>query len=317
MKKKSILFSLLLSLSLGVFAQEAAIPKLIVFPSDNWMKTHAFSKEIDADGVKKELPQYSQAFVESSELGMVIKAVEKVLEDNNFEIRSLEATLKGLSAKRARQMAAKASGNGVARNEMDEILMDANPDIRVDLGYSVKAMGPRKNISFSLQATDAYTFEPVATCLGNIELTMDPTDLAIQKFVSGNSRDFCNQMIAYYKDLQVNGRKISVTFQVAEDSSINFLKDEIGDDGDNFSDFLYSWLRKHAVNKAVKKGSQTGQSCEFETVRIPFFNEENEPIEAYDWAKKIRKPFQTETGYKLIPAEDNALGRVTLMVGAQ
>ena len=317
MKKKFILFSLFCSMSLGVFAQQAAIPKIIVFPDDNWMKTFGFMHTFDNDGVKEELPQYSQAFVENRDIGQAVKAVEKVLGEHNLEPRSLEATLKGMKSERARELASAASGNAAEKNAMDEILQQANPDIRVDLGYSVKAIGPRKNISFTLQAIDAYTYEPVATCLGTVEGTMDPIDLALQKVVAGKCEDFCNQIMTYYTDLRDNGRKIVVTFQVAQGSGINFLKDEIGDDGDNYSDFLYSWLRKKAVNRAVKKGRQTGNKCEFETVRIPFFNEDGDPIEAYDWAKKIRKAFREETGLKLTPGEDNQLGRVTLWVGGE
>ena len=138
---------------------------------------------------------------------------------------------------------------------------------------------------------------------------------AIRKAVAGNCDDFCQQIIDYFLDLRDNGRKINVIFRAAKGAGINFIKDEIGDEGDTYDEFLYDWVKKHAVKSACKKGRKTANMVEFKSVRIPFFNEEDEPIEAEDWAKKVRKAFKDETGIKVSKGQGNTLGRVNFIVG--
>ena len=89
----------------------------------------------------------------------------------------------------------------------------------------------------------------------------------------------------------------------------------IHEDGDTYNDFLLQWMRKHAVNKACTKGRQTKNMCEFKVVRIPFFGEDNEPLDAEGWANGIRKAFREETGIKIVKGQGNTLGRVNFLVG--
>ena len=49
-------------------------------------------------------------------------------------------------------------------------------------------------------------------------------------------------------------------------------------------------------------------------MRIPFFDESGEPIEAEDWAKGVRKAFKAETGFKVSKGQGNTLGRVNFLV---
>ncbi len=316
MKKKILSISLLCMMALGAYAQQAAIPTIIVFPSDSWMDQRGYMKKIDVDGKTEDIPDYDEA-LKANDLLMAIGAVNLVLKDRQFDTKDLAALQKKFKSERAMELASAADGEGTEKGAVDELLQQANPDIRVDLHYAVAGTGgPRKNISFQLQAIDAYTSEPVATCQGIIEDTMDPLDLALRKLVAGKCDEFCAKLIEYFQDLRDNGRKIVVTFEAASGSGIDFINDEVGDDGDTYADFLYSWVRKHAVNKAVKKGRQTKNKVEFDIVRIPFFNEEGDPIEAYDWAKKIRKAFREETGRKLTNKQGNGLGKVNFILGA-
>lgn len=94
-------------------------------------------------------------------------------------------------------------------------MQQARPDIRVDVDYAVQMVGPRKNISYTIKAVDAYTYEQVSSVEGTISMTMDPTDLALRKAVAGNCDDLCDRIIEYYKDLRDNGRKIVVVFRSA------------------------------------------------------------------------------------------------------
>lgn len=315
--RKNICFALLSLMVLFINAQQAAMPTIIVFPSDTWMNDHGYATKVDNDGETEYLYRYNDAFVETRDMGAVIQAVQKVLEERKFEHEDLKGLLADMKRERAEEMANAADGDASEKGAMDELLQQARPDIRVDVDYAIQSVGPRKNITYSIKAIDAYTSEQVSSVEGSIQMTMDPLDLAMRKAVAGSCDDFCQQIIDYFLDLRDAGRKINVIFRAAQGSGINFIKDEIGDDGDTYDEFLYSWIKKHAKNSACKKGRKTANIVEFKAVRIPFFNEENEPIEAEDWAKGVRKAFKEETGVKVTKGQGNTLGRVNFLVGGQ
>ncbi len=317
MKRLITLCTILFSVAIGAMAQQAVMPTIIVFPDETWMQDHGFIDAVNSDGETKRIPRYNDAFAQNSEISSAIIAVQKVLADRKFQHEDLRQLLKNMEEERAMNMASAASGDAVAFDPVDELLQQARADIRINLFYSVSSIGPRKNISFRLQAVDAYCADQIAACEGTIEGTMDPLDLALRKVIAGKSDDFCQQMIDYFMDLRTNGRQITVLFQVADGAGINLLRDEINADGDTYGEFLLDWMRKHAVNRACKKGRQTKNMSEFKNVRIPFFNEDGDPMEATDWAKGIRKAFRTETGIKCTNGNSNGLGRASFFIGGQ
>lgn len=313
--KRFISLIILLFICVTIRAQQAAVPTIIVFPSDSWMNDHGFMTQIDNDGETEYIPNYNDAFVQAREIVTVIQTIQKVLEERKFAHADLQNLLKDIKRERAEEMANAADGYASEKGAMDELMQQARPDIRVDVDYAVQMVGPRKNISYTIKAVDAFTSEQVSSVEGTIQMTMDPIDLALRKAVAGNCDDFCQQILDYFMDLRDNGRKINVIFRAAAGSGINFIKDEIGDDDDTYDEFLYEWIRSHAVNKACKKGRKSANMVEFKAVRIPFFNESGEPIEAEDWAKGIRKAFRSETGIKVSKGQGNTLGRVSFLVG--
>ena len=317
MFKKIYCLFVLLCIAFSSNAQTAAIPTIIVFPADSWMNDHGYMRTFDNDGETEYIPRYNDAFVQTREIGTVIQAIQKVLEERKFEHEDLQSLLKDMKRERAEEMANEADGDAAEKGAMDELMQQARPDIRVDVDYAVSNVGPRKNISYTLKAVDAYTSEQISSVEGSIQMTMDPTDLALRKAVAGNCDDFCQQMVDYFLDLRENGRKINVVFRAAKGAGINFIKDEIGDDDDTYDEFLYAWVKKHAVKNACKKGRKSANMVEFKSVRIPFFDESGEPIEAEDWAKGVRKAFKSETGIKVAKGQANTLGRVNLLVGVE
>lgn len=310
------IFSVFLLLTFAVMmkAQQATMPTIIVFPGDTWMTDHGFMKTFNDKGETKYKPEYNDAFVNSREIGSVISSIQKVLEERQFEHQDLQNLLRTFQNERAEELANAADGYEAEKGAMDELMQQARPDIRVDVEYGVEKSGPRKNISYNIKAVDAYTSEQVSSMEGTIQMTMDPTDLALRKGVAGNCDDFCERILEHYRDLRDNGRKVVVIFRTSPSAGVNFIKDEIGDDGDTYDEFLYSWMKKHAVNQACKIARKSAKMVEFNPVRIPFFDESGSPIDAEEWARGIRKAFKAETGLKLVKGQDNRLGRVSFLV---
>lgn len=316
MKKVFALVALFCAMSLSTFAQSADMPVIIVFPADTWMGDHGYMETFNNDGKTMRLPKYADAFATNRDISTAIQAVQKVFEERQFRHEDLENVLKNMDTERAVELARKSKGNGTESGLMEEILQQANPDIRIDLDYAVKPAGPVKQIEFKLKAVDAYVSEQVAACEGLIE-TGDPLSLALRKAVSGKSEEFCQQLITYYKGLKEKGRKINVVFRAGEGTGIDFMNDEVGPDGDVYSDFFHAWLQKHAVNRSATMGRQTESLCEFKNVRIPFFDNNGNPQNARRWARGIIKAFKAETGIKIKNDVGGGMGLVNFRIGVE
>lgn len=294
------------------------MPTLIVFPSDQWMTESPFKQLIDVNGKTKELYDYQTALKNSRDMKSAIDAVQKALEERKFMAEDLAALLEGFDDESAMELAKTADGEGNETSMVDELLQQAKPDIKVLLDFAVEPFGRTKNIRYSIKAVDAYSKEQVALIEEKIiPNTMDPVGFALRKHIAVNCDDFCDQLVNYYLDLRENGRKINVYFHVADGTDINFIKDEIGEDEDTYADFLVNYIKNKAVGKVAKKGRQTSKLVEIKNVRIPFFNEDGDPLEADDWAKDIRKVFKSETGIKVSKEAGNGLGVVNFQVGTE
>jgi hypothetical protein len=316
LKYRIIVLTLIVSMTgLCGFSQQADMPTIIVFPDDAWMVDHGYMEKIGNEANSTYVPKYEEALIQNREMATAIQAVQQILQDRGFKHEDLYSLIKNFRRERAEEMANAADGDMAEKGLVDELLQQACPDIRIDLDYSVSPRGPRKNIEFKLKAVDAYCNDQIASCEGFVELTIDPVVLALRKVISGKCEVFCQQLINYFMDLRENGRKITIIFRAAEDSSIDFLRDEIGEKEETYNDFLHRWIRNHAVNKVGKKGRQTKNMCEFKNVRIPFFDKNGDPTDADTWSNDIRKTFKAETGVKIVKGQGNALGRINFLVG--
>lgn len=315
--KKTILFCLLFLGACAVYGQTAQMPKIIVFPSDNWMNDHGYVETINDDGVNKRIYKYSDAFATSHEIVQAIQSVQKVLEERQFKHSDLDAELKKIEARKAADIASNGDGKAIRTSLTTQLMRSANPDIRIDLDYAVESFGPSSNISYSLKAVDAYTMEQCASTQGTIENTMDPVDLALRKGFSAHCDEFCQQLINYFMDLRTNGRKVKITFRAAEGSNIDFMNGEFGASGDVYCDYLLDWFKKNAVNQSCDQEELTEDFDQLQ-VRIPMFEEGTDsPVNPGRWARQIAKKFQTETGITMKPHSyaDAGLGQVNFLVG--
>jgi hypothetical protein len=314
MKKLIAIATLLCSMSVSTFAQDAEMPNIIVFPSDVWMKDNGFRESVTRDGVTKYLYKYANAFANNREIGRAITAIQKVFADRNFRHEDLQQLLSNIDEDAAMDMAFDADGEGSEMGVAEQLMDETKPDIRVNMDYAVEQVGPRKNISWELKAVDAYCNNQVASVQGNIKMTTDPIDLAMRKAVAGNCDDFCQQIINYFLDLRDNGRKITVVFKVAKGSDIDFRKTKVG--ATPMFMWISKWMKQHAVNNAGGSGSPSAHKYQLKNVRIPFYDESGLATNAQEWAFALLEEFTAQTGQSIYP-QRGSLGSVYLSVGGE
>ncbi len=279
MKKLFVLFVLLCSLNIGVIAQDATMPTIMVFPDDVWMKTNNYVIEVESDGIKHSIPKYGEMFEKERDMCDIIQCVQHFFSEIGFPCVDLKSYIETIKENEAVSI-------------FDEM------DIRIDIDYTVKNVGPRKDVRLKLTAIEYSNSELVASCIYDVNLTADPLSLALRKAFASQSHDFYNQIMRYYSDMRENGRKITVSISSGF-VDVDFLNDEVGATGDTYSDYFYNLIRKNSLNKYVSKGRQDSKHCEYVKVRIPYFGENGEVLELNKWARNIMKTFKMDAGMRI------------------
>lgn len=299
------------------FAQTATMPTLILFPDDRWMDQHGFVDVSDNDGETMRKYRYNDAFVENTEIGTAITAVQAVFGERGFKHKDLPNLLKQQDRKGAMERARKGDGKSTQGTEMKKLLRAARPDIRVDLFYSVKPYGFRKDIHFELKAVDAYTLEQVSSCQGDIIGTADPLELALRKVIAGKSEEFCEKMINYFLELRDNGRKVFLYFMVPDGNEVDLTNDEVPGTGKVYQDYLLDWIQDHSVNQSGTTSMTDSSEIDFEDVRVPFFDEQGKPTDTTRWARQIAAQLKADAGITVKIDPDSGLGQVTFIIEAE
>lgn len=304
MKKLFILFFALIT-QLSLSAQEAVIPRIIAFPSRLYMNQRHFGGEVQVNGRSRFVPDYDKAFLNDPYIKTALTIVSNEMHERGFEIEMLESSLQDLGDLNAINEA-----QDGAMTIDDKIMDGVRPDIRLEVEFYISStLGPRKGWTIKVNAVDAYTNEPVGEVNGVIDPSMDAPDLILKKFMAGNIDDFCSKVQNYFLDLRERGRKVNVRFRVKEGSNINLEEDEY--EGDPINEYFEDWLKKHAKGRSSRTTNCTKNSMSC-TVRIPFFNEEGEPLETKQWVRPLRNEIKNiPMGYKAI-IKLHGLGRVTI-----
>jgi hypothetical protein len=316
--KKIILFFLLISISVGVFAQ-AKRPKIMIIPSDNWCFKNGYSDVVDNQGTKEQRPNYSRALVENSDLGNVITKINGLMGDRGFPLATLEEALKMVKQNNAEMMVmqSKNSGAEVSQNAYDQLNNVVKTDIILKLGWTVTTSGFNKSIQINLEAIDAYTGESIASQNppGRPSATADmPTMLS--EAVLSIIDNFNARLQTYFDDLFANGRKIGVRLNKFNSWSGDF-ESEFNYNGstDELNTIIDDWFAKNTVKGRFNNLGSSENVMEFGQVRIPMFDERGKAIDAKDFVKPLQKmlqgpPFNITT--KVVP---KGLGMVWLILG--
>lgn len=70
------------------FSQAVNKPSIMIFPDDVWMNSNGFLKEVDNQGVKMMVPDYTNALL-NVELGQVITNIEKLMLERGYPLENL------------------------------------------------------------------------------------------------------------------------------------------------------------------------------------------------------------------------------------
>ena len=254
-----------------------------------WMNSNGFLKEVDNQGVKVMVPDFTKALL-NVELGQVITNIEKMMLERGYPLENLSQTLKSLQdAEAIKSMETSEEGNSVQVSIKDKLLGTARPHLVLYVSWSMNTMGPKKSVTFSIKAVDAGTNKPAGAASGTgNKLIGASLPVMLETAVLSHIDNFNTQLMTYFDEMAIKGREISVEIQVFENSPKK-INSEINEDGDELSDDIQKWMKANTVNGAFTLQTKTSTLMKMTGVRIPLRTEDGSDFSADDFGSKLRK----------------------------
>ena len=306
----SAIFLLTAVMSFG----QAKKPTLMVVPADNWCVTNKYMDKFDDQGTTVDVPNYKRALQNSSDCYNVITKINTLMSDRNFPLKDLSAVLKSMSTNSAMDaVTTTKSGAGLAESPLDVIKRNSNADIIIELNWQVNTVGPKKSITYSLAAKDAYTDKQIAGTQGtgtpsfSAELPALPEEAVI-----ANMDNFCAQLQAHFDDMMENGREVTMEVKVVDNGSGIDLTSEYG--GEELTDIIDDWVSDNSVNHRYNLSQGSENFLKFEQIRIALYQANGRPNDTRRWARELTKELTSK--YQIPCRVDiRGLGKAVVMIG--
>ena len=277
MKVKVYVLLLAICLATGtMFAQQMMKPSVMVVPSNAWCQANGYMKTNGGTTY----PDYQTALNSSMELVNVISKINILMSDRGFPLQNLETALKNLST---------------------------------SLTWNVNTMGPRRSVTFNLQALDSYTAKQVAGAQGTGTPSFSAEiPVLLEEAVIDHMDSFCNRLMEHFTDIQQNGREITLDIRLFDTAGIDF---ETEYDDYELAEIITRWIAQNSVNHRFSRGPSTANMLQFRDVRIPVVDSYGMPMDAYAFARDFARFFKKEP-YN-IPSKVLArgLGKAVIVLG--
>ena len=224
MKRILVLLTVLAAGILPLWGQ-AALPSIMVVPSDAWCKENGFLTEYEHDGVTSYAADYRAALVNSNDLKLVISLINNKMAGEGFRLVDLESTLKNLETENALNSVTMSSmGDALAETPREQMSRVAKADIWIEVSWNMNQEGPQKSLTFIMRALDSYSQKDVASAMGTSGKTyMVELPVLVEEAVSSYFYDFTGQLKSYFDEIIQNGREITLEVRVWENAGFNLV----------------------------------------------------------------------------------------------
>ncbi len=296
---------------------QAKKPTIMVLPSDPWMTQNNFMQSITLEGTTKLIPNYQKALSSDQNLYAVITELGSLMADRGFPLKQLSQVLKDIDNDNAEnQLTTSKSGSEIAQNPIDILKQTAMADILIYIDWQTTTIGPKQQITFTLNGTDAYTDKQIAAATG----TGAPSFSAImpvllKEAVVAQIDGFNAQLQNYFDDLFKNGREVILKVKVWQDFNGDL---ESNYNGKELNEIIEDWVANHTVKSRYNLSTATQNIMKFEQVRIPLYDstKNNRPMDTRSWTRGLQG-FLEKTCNIDVKLTTNGLGEAGLIIGGK
>lgn len=281
------IFLIMLMATLGFTiagAQRMMKPSVMVVPSDNWCATRGYVVKTS----NGEYPDYKRAIANDHDLINVISKINIIMADRGFPLENLETALKNINSDRTERILYTGSdGSSIQSTPLDELYLAASPDIVLQLTWNVNTSGPKRSVTFNLQALDSYTNKQVAGAegTGKSSFSSDVPTL-LEEAVVGHMDDFCSRLMSHFQATREHGREVSIDFLLDQSTDINFDTER---DGSTLAEAIGRIVSAKAVGHSMSRGPSTETMLQFRSVHIPIADNDGLPTDAYTFGRSLAR----------------------------
>ena len=312
---KNIILSIALFLVSAVCFAQAKKPEIMVMPSDVWCNEKGYMTTFDNQGVQEQIPDYKRAVKTDKELTNVISKLGALMADRGFPLKDLSATITGIEQREAEErLVTSKSGSTIAESLLDKIRRVAKADIILSVDWTVNQSGPKRSITYNLQALDAYTNKQIAAVQGTGAPSMAAeTVLLLEEAIVLNMDNFANRLQTYFDDLFANGREVTVRVRVFDNGSGIDMESEF--DGSELSEIIDDWMYENTVSHRYSKADGSENFIDFSQVRIPLYRENGRAMDTEYFVRSLSK-YLKQPPYNLVSKVlTRGLGEAVLIIG--
>lgn len=320
MKRSLIIAALLLACSVIGWSQ-AKKPTIMVVPSEAFCVRNGYTQQVNTTGAAGVAPDYARAMRENSDIRTLVSAMGDFMAKNDFPIQSLEQELKRLQTEDAElAMMTGKSGGEINETPLERLRRSAKADIILDLDYEILRNGPRKQVSFNLQAIDAYSSKLIS---GNTGLSSDanvPMTTLLEECVLSFKDNFLSGLQHYFDDLFANGREVSVTLLCYDNCPIDFEEEfEINGESYELAEIIEAWMADNTVEGRFTTAAKSANRMRFNQVRIPLYaqnmNGRDVAIDAEAFARPLIRMLKKKPYSLVVGSSPRGLGDVWITIG--
>ena len=319
MKKSLAIAALLLAFQVLGWSQ-AKKPTIMVVPADAFCERYGYVQQNQAMGMTVSSPDYSRAMKENADIRTLVSAMADFMAKNDFPIQSLEQELKRIQTESAEMaMMTGKTGSEIMESPIERLRRTAKADIILDLDYEIHRVGPQKQVSFNLQAIDAYSSKIISGNTGVSTAANVPLTSLLEECVLSFKDNFLSGLQHYFDDLFANGREITVTILRYDSCPFDF-DEEVEVDGEevDFDEWIEEWFQDNTVNGRFTTATSSANQLRFNQVRIPLYSQNRKgrdvAIDADDYVKPLVKLIRKQLNVP-VGATPRGLGDVWITVG--
>ena len=319
MKKALAIAALLLAFQ-AIGLSQAKKPTIMVVPADAFCERNGYVQQVEAMGAVTTQSDYTRAMKDNADIRTLVSAMADFKAKNDFPNQSLEQELKRIQTESAEMaMMTGKTGSEFSETPLERLRRTARPDIILDLDYEIHRVGPRRQVSFNLQAIDAYSSKIISGNTGVSSAASVPLTSLLEECVLSFKDNFLNGLQRYFDDLFANGREISITF-LRYDNCPFYFDDDIEIDGEDyeFGEWVEEWLQDNTVNGRFTTGASSGNRLRYTQVRIPLYAQNRKgrdvAIDADDYVRPLVRELKKKLGVT-VGASPRGLGDVWITVG--
>ena len=299
-----------------VNAIEQARPAIMVIPGDQVLQNFKCLTTQKANGRDYILRDYKNYMLKDDRAKRIISTIQNEFNAQNFPLNDFEQALKQLDTQDALDMA-----DGLEKDAKTMLLTVAQPDIILELTYDTSrdkismtshnySGRGEKNVSFTLNALDAYTNKVVATMTAS-NIKGESTTETIQESIKEGMPKFQQDITKYFSDILTRGRDITVRIAVEKGCNVNLSDESV--EGDTYADWIMDYIKTHTVKGAYKMQRNTAKELYFVNCRIKLLNEDGTQYGVYDWTRDLQKNLHKNLGLKCTN-KAQGLGEVLISV---